>query len=79
MGENLIGFSVIIPFRGNEMEPDKIIKSVVKDMNANKTVEQIAKRNGVDVQLVEDILQIYTTHPGIDVDGILDRLSYYGY
>ena len=61
------------------MEFDKVIKSVVKDMNANKTVEQIAKRNGVEIQLVEDILQIYTTHPGIDIDGILDRLSYYGY
>lgn len=61
------------------MELDKVIKNVIKDMNANRPVGQIAKRNDVDVQLVEDILQIYTTHPGIDLDGILDRLSYYGY
>ena len=61
------------------MELDKVIKNVIKDMNAKRPVEQIAKRNGVEVQLVEDILQIYTTHPGIDLDGILDRLSYYGY
>ncbi len=60
-------------------ELDKVIKGVIKDMNANRTVEQIAKRNGIEVQLVEDILQIYTTHPGIDTDGILDRLSLYGY
>ncbi len=60
-------------------ELDKVIKGVIKDMNANRSVEQIAKHNGIDVQLVEDILQIYTTHPGIDTDGILDRLSFYGY
>ena len=61
------------------MELDNVIKSVIKDMNSNRPVEQIAKRNNVEVQLVEDILQIYTTHPGIDMDGILDRLNYYGY
>ena len=61
------------------MELDKVIRNVVKDMKANRPVEQIAKRNEVEVRLVEDILQIYTTHPGIDLDGILDRLSYYGY
>ena len=58
---------------------DKVIKGVIKDMNANRPVEQIAKRNGIEKQLVEDILQIYTTHPGIDKDGILDRLNFYGY
>jgi hypothetical protein len=29
----------------------------------------------VEKALVEEILQIYTTHPGIDVSGILDRLK----
>ncbi len=60
-------------------EFDKVITRVIKDMNANRPVDQIAKRNGIDKQLVEDILQIYTTHPGIDMDGILDRLNFYGY
>lgn len=59
------------------MEPDKVIKAIIKDMNANRPVEQIAERNKVDRGFVEDVLQIYTTHPGIDMDGILDRLKYY--
>ena len=59
------------------MEPDKVIKAIIKDMNANRPVEQIAQRNKVDREFVEDVLQIYTTHPGIDMDGILDRLKYY--
>ena len=58
-------------------EPDKLIKSIIKDMNANRTVEQIAKRNHIETEFVEDVLQIYTTHPGIDIDGILDRLRFY--
>ncbi|MCR4923868.1 MAG: metallophosphatase family protein [Lachnospiraceae bacterium] len=56
-------------------EMDIIIKSIVKDMNANRAVDKIAQRNRVDKALVEEILQIYTTHPGIDVDGILNRMK----
>ena len=58
-------------------ELDKLVKAVIKDMNANRPVEQIAKRNDVETEFVEDVLQIYTTHPGIDIDGILDRLKIY--
>lgn len=58
---------------GREM--DILIKNIVKDMNANKSVEKIAERNRIDRVLVEEILQIYTTHPGIDVDGILNRMK----
>ena len=58
-------------------ELDKVINAIVRDMNANRTVEQIAKRNDVEIGFVEDVLQIYTTHPGIDMDGILDRLKFY--
>lgn len=58
-------------------ELDKQIKAIIKDMNAGRTVEQIAKRNKLEKQFVENVLQIYTTHPGIDMDGILDRLNYY--
>ena len=58
-----------------QKEMDIIIKNIVKDMNANKSVEKIAEKNRVDRELVEEILQIYTTHPGIDVDGILNRMK----
>ncbi len=60
-----------------KQEFDKVIKAIIKDMNANRTVDQIAKRNNVDKPLVEDVLQIYTTHPGIDMNGILNRLKFF--
>ena len=54
---------------------DKLIKAIVKDMNMGRDVETIAKRNQVEVEFVNQILQIYTTHPGIDVEGILNRMD----
>lgn len=65
--------------RGTKLPPqkemDKVIRGIVKDMKASRTVEQISRHNRVEEKLVLEILQIYTTHPGIDTDGILDRLS----
>ena len=46
---------------------DKLIKSIIKDMESDRTVDEISKRSRVEKALVEEILQIYTTHPGIDV------------
>lgn len=58
-----------------QKEMDKLIKNIVKDMDAGRTLEIISERNRVEKKLVEEILQIYTTHPGIDVDGILNRME----
>lgn len=58
----------------SKKELDKLIKGIVKDMDSARTVEDIAKRNGVDNDYVSDVLQIYTTHQGIDIQGIIDRL-----
>ena len=60
-----------------KLQLDEVVKAVIKDMNKNRSVEEIVRRNKVEKSLVEDILQIYTTHPGIDMDGILDRLQSY--
>lgn len=60
--------------RYSRNELDKLIKGIIKDMDAAWTVDDIAERNGVDIAYVDDVLQIYTTHRGIDVPGIIDRL-----
>ena len=52
-----------------------LVKSVIKDMDAGKSISGIASRNGAQEELVEKICRIYSTHPGIDVDGILNRLD----
>lgn len=37
--------------------------------------EKCLTKNRVKEELVRQILQIYTTHQGIDVQGILDRMD----
>ena len=59
-------------------EMDKRIKAIIRDMKAGREVEIIAKRNQVEVEFVNQILQIYTTHPGIDMEGILNRIDIWG-
>ena len=51
-----------------------LVSAIVKDIQWNRPVEKRARRQNVSVEVVEQILQIYTTHPGISTDGILNRL-----
>ena len=52
-----------------------IVEAVVKGIDKGMTSEQIAKKNLVDVEFVREISRMYLTHPGIDLDGILNRLK----
>ena len=52
-----------------------IVKKVIKDMESGKEISVIAKRNGIQEELAEKICRIYSTHQGIDIDGILNRLD----
>ena len=66
----------------SEKLPDKdmakIIKRIMKQMDAGRSVDEIARKNQIDEELVKQILQIYTTHQGIDVEGILNRMDIWG-
>ena len=53
----------------------KLVRSIMKAVDAGKPVETIAARNQVDRELVEQICRMYVTHPGVDVDGIMDRME----
>jgi putative phosphoesterase len=61
-----------------EQDMAKLVRNIMRQMDAGKTVDEISKKNRVDTQIVNQILQIYTTHPGIDVQGILDRMEIVG-
>ena len=58
-----------------EQDRRKLVKSVMRAVDKEQTVEQIAHNNHIDVELAEQICRMYLTHPGVDVDGILDRIS----
>lgn len=53
----------------------QLVKKVMKGMRAGKSIPDMARRYHADERLVEDICRMYATHPGIDIDGIMDRLE----
>ena len=55
-----------------------IVSQMVRDLERGKSVDYIVKRRGVSRALAEQICQIYFTHPGIDVQGVLDRIEIAG-
>lgn len=52
----------------------KIVEGVMRKAESGRSPEDIAQSLNADVKLVRQICQIYYTHKGIDVQGILDRL-----
>lgn len=52
-----------------------MLPAIMKEIDAGKTVKQIAKKHGISEELSEQIARMYLTHPGVDVDGILQRIG----
>ncbi|MCI5650480.1 MAG: metallophosphatase family protein [Fusicatenibacter sp.] len=52
-----------------------MLPAIMKEIEAGKTVKQIAGKYKISEELSEQICRMYLTHPGIDVEGILRRLS----
>ena len=54
---------------------DKIISKAMKLTDKGKSFEEIAKSCKISEELSESICRMYLTHPGVDVAGILQRIS----
>ena len=42
------------------------------------SVDSIAKKHGLNPELVEQIVRLYVTHPGVTVDGIMTKMGLLG-
>lgn len=54
------------------------IEAVVHDMGKGLPVDSIARKRGLDRELVEQIVRLYVTHPGVTVDGIMTKMGLLG-
>lgn len=52
-----------------------MLPAIMREIDAGKTVEQIAAKHHISKELSDQINRMYLTHPGVDVDGILSRLG----
>ncbi len=58
----------------NVIELDRTIKAVMNQIDKGIQIPRIAEKNSIPVELAEKICRMYLTHPGITVDGILERI-----
>ena len=52
-----------------------MVEVIIREMRAGRKVEQIAKKLGVEREFVEQVCRIYVTHPGVDAQGIMDKME----
>ena len=64
--------------RLGERDMRKLVESIRREMESGRSVQSIAKRNGVTEDFAEQVMRIYVTHPGVDTDGILNRMEVRG-
>ena len=58
-----------------EQDRRKLVQAVMRDVDKGREVKEIARNNHIPYELAEKICRMYLTHPGVDVDGILNRIS----
>ena len=53
----------------------ELVRKIMREVDRGKAVPDIVARTGVDRETAEGICRMYLTHPGVDVDGIMDRME----
>lgn len=53
----------------------ELIRKMIREVDAGRGIADIAARSHVDPEFAEQVCRMYLTHPGVDVDGIMDRLE----
>ena len=53
----------------------KQIEAVIKETERGRTVDEIARRYGMETALAEQIARLYVTHPGVTADGIMGKMG----
>jgi len=74
-----------IPHTGREKAPKvdrgdvyRQIEVVVRDTEKGLSVDSISQKHGFDRELVEQIVRLYVTHPGVTADGIMTKMGLLG-
>lgn len=52
-----------------------MLPTIMREIDAGRSVEWIAAKHRISMELSDQINRMYLTHPGIDVEGILRRLG----
>lgn len=61
-----------------EFNKEEMAKKIIKLVNKGYNSELIRQKTGADETFIEDVTRMYLTHPGVSVQGILDRIEIKG-
>ncbi len=56
-------------------DPSAAIRGIIKRLGKGESSYKIAKKLGLDPDFTEQVIRMIATHPGIDEDGILNRIN----
>ena len=57
---------------------EELVGRIMKLIDKGCTLEKIRRKTGADAVFIEDVARMYLTHPGVGVQGILDRIEIKG-
>ncbi len=63
------------PVKVPEKDRYRLIQEIMMEIDAGKSISEIAARHQIDEKFTEQVCRMYLTHPGVDVDGIMDRIE----
>lgn len=52
-----------------------LVQAIMRETDRRKTTSEIAAKHGISQELAEQICRLYVTHPGIDADGIINKMQ----
>ena len=52
-----------------------IVQEIIKRMDKGQSVESISKKLKIHPEFAEEICRIRVTHPGVSVEGIVDKIE----
>ncbi len=59
----------------NGMDMKALASRIMKETDRGRSIKEIADKTGADDSLVEQIVRLYLTHPGVTEDGILNKMG----
>lgn len=59
----------------SQKDKSKLVQTVMRETDKGIPVKDIARRCGIREELAEQICRLYLTHPGVDVQGILNKME----
>ena len=72
------GASLPKPQSAKNEELSALVKRIMREIDRGRPLDQVSRKTGADPGFVEDVARMYLTHPGVSVQGILDRIEIKG-